>query len=144
MTIDEIRDRAAAATPGPWAWFGNTDNYHVELSTTHSGRYRVMIFDRWGMRNAQPAFAVGRERADTEDGVKLGTHGRMTPASKLPVYEVAPDALDSKDPDVYRADLSGIRNPDAVFLAAARQDVDDLLAEVDRLTELLVKEGVTV
>lgn len=143
MTIEEIRARAAAATPGPWAWFGNTDNYSVELSTAHSGRYRVMIFDRWGMRNAQPAFAVGREWAETENGIKLGTHGRMTGASKLPVYEVAPNALTDKDPDVYRADLAGIRSPDATFLAAARQDVDDLLAEVDRLNALLAEREVT-
>ncbi len=37
--LQEIRARAAAATPGPWGWFGNDDR--VYLATRHSGRLYV-------------------------------------------------------------------------------------------------------
>lgn len=54
-------------------------------------------------------------------------------ARDLPVFEVAPTATTRDDPRVYRADIIGIRHPDAEFIAHARQDVDDLLAEIDCL-----------
>lgn len=58
-------------------------------------------------------------------------------ARTLAVFEVCPDATERNDQRVYRGDLVGIRNPDADFIAHARQDVDDLLAEVARLRALL-------
>jgi len=33
----------------------------------------------------------------------------------------------------------GIAHPDATFIASARQDVDDLLSEIDRLTAELAR-----
>lgn len=59
-------------------------------------------------------------------------------ARGLAVYEVAvaqglPDDTPRDHPKVYRADIVGIRNPNAVFIEHARSDVDALLDEVTRL-----------
>jgi hypothetical protein len=138
VDLEAIRARAEAATPGPWQWFGNTDVRNIYLATKRWGRQFVMQFDRWGMNGAQPVFCAGRtwkpdpqsmRDFDYDFDLSIG----MTKAQELPVYEVAPNATSRKDPAVYRADLSGIRHPDAVFIAAARQDVADLLALVDEL-----------
>lgn len=139
--IEEIRARAAKATPGPWGWFGNTDTRHTYLATIRWGRYLVMSFHRWGMNGAQPMFAEGR-RLDPkyDDGTSMCRFARgerMVKAEFLGRYEVAPDATSRDDDRVYRADLVGFRNPDAEFIAHARADVDELLAEVDRLRQAL-------
>lgn len=63
-------------------------------------------------------------------------------ARELAIFEVAPKATKRDDPKVYRADIVGIRHSDAVFIAAARKDVDDLLAEVRRLRALVGEEAV--
>jgi hypothetical protein len=53
-------------------------------------------------------------------------------ARDLAIYEVCPEATDRDDPRVYRADISGLRDPNAIFIAHARQDVADLLAEIEQ------------
>ncbi|GGK31905.1 hypothetical protein GCM10010124_25850 [Pilimelia terevasa] len=128
IDIDAIKQRDSAATPGPWQWFGNTDNHQVFLGTPDRGRLYIMRFVRWGMRDAQPVFY---DHAGDTGQVK---------AADVPIYQVAPDATSRADERVYRADIRGLRQPDAEFIAAARQDVTDLLAaltdaraEVDRL-----------
>lgn len=78
----------------------------------------VMAFRRWGMQQAQPAFRVA---------------GLLHDAKRLFVYEVCPDCTDPKDPRVYRGHIVGVRHPDAQFVAAARQDIDDLLAYIAHL-----------
>lgn len=136
MWIDAIRAREQAATPGPWRWYGNTATQDLALTTVGLGTSYVMRFARWGMRNAQPLFAVGRKwGANPKHGdLEISPHGRMTPAGHMPVYEVAPDATSRTDPRVYREDLTGIRHPDAEFIAHAREDIRLLLAFVDRLS----------
>lgn len=52
-------------------------------------------------------------------------------ARELAIFQVCPDATDREDPRVYRADIIGLRNANAVFIAAARQDVDDLVDALD-------------
>lgn len=130
-----IRARSAAATPGPWAWFGNTDVHNVYLATQHWGRHYVMGFRRWGMQGAQPEF-WNRPDPDVIKG-SLGPDSHHTTAAESPIYEVAPDALSAHDRRVYRRDLVGIRNADATFIAHSREDVDYLLGEVDRLRAIL-------
>lgn len=120
--IDDIRARADAATPGPWRWAGNTRSQDIRLVTRDRGRVFVMGFRRWGMHLAQPEFQVMRDGS-----------GYMIPASDLPIYEVCPDATTADDRRVYRQDIIGIRNPDAEFIASARQDIDDLLDYIDVL-----------
>ncbi|NVJ13161.1 hypothetical protein [Myxococcus sp. AM010] len=114
--LEAIRARHAAATPGPWAWFGylsrpgaskNLNRLH--LATVNRGRRYVMDFVRMGMRSAQPRFQP--------------PGGFMVPASDLAEYEVE-----------YRDDIKGIAHPDARFLAASWEDVRDLLAHITSIT----------
>jgi hypothetical protein len=116
LDVGPIAARAAAATPGPWAWRGNTDTRQLRIDAR--GR-TVMDFVRWGMRDGAPRFNVDMwmHRAD-----ELGV-----------VYEVCRVATGRDDPRVYRADIVDVRHPDAEFIAHARADVDALLAEVERL-----------
>lgn len=144
--LDEIKARAAAATPGPWMWEGNTDTRQISLATKYWGRWVVMGFRRWGMQGAQPMFAQGRKPGPPEDRkgdwgpFTNGDPGRLTDAERLARYEVCPTATSRKDQRVYRADLNGIRNADATFIEKSREDIDWLLAEVDRLRALVACE----
>lgn len=133
--LPEIKERAAAATPGPWKWFGNTDVRDVYLATARWGRLYVMGFRRWGMNGAQPMFAHGRKFDPDNRDESIG--GVMQPASALARYEVAPSATNRSDPEVYRADLNGLKTPDAEFIAHSRADVEWLVSEVERLRALL-------
>lgn len=141
LDLDAIKARRDAATPGPWGWFGNTDVHSMQLATRHFGRLVVMSFRRWGMQSAQPTFATGRTwKTSPQSMFDFGHVGSMELASRLARYEVSPDAPDRTHPSVYRADLNGIKHPDAEFIAHARQDVDDLIAEVERLRALVHRE----
>lgn len=122
--VDAIRQRAAAAMPGPWFWWGNVDVQNISLvgrRDRRAGVMTVMDFARWGMRGAQPLFCDER--------------GLLIEASvdPMPVYQVCPSATSRHDPRVYRGDFLELRHPDAEFIAHARQDIDDLLAYVARL-----------
>jgi predicted transcriptional regulator len=131
--IEEIRERAAAATPGPWGWFGHAKN-DMYLATTHSGRQYVMSTRRKGMQGAEFEFQDEGE-----------SHGMLHPASELAIFEVCPEATSIKDKRVYRDNITGFRSANATFIAHARQDVDDLLkyiavleAELDQAMKALV------
>lgn len=114
--LTEIRKRTEAAAPGPWHWAGNTDVRHVYLANwlPGLGRCVVMDFARWGMQGARPQFVTDLLYVDD--------------VNALAVYEVAPAATSRDDPRVYRADIKGLRHPDAEFIANSRADVDFLLA----------------
>lgn len=103
-----IKARAEAATFGPWGWFGTPKEPY--LATQHGGRVYVMRFARSGMRGATVMW----------QGVE---HLGMVKTKEVAVKERE-----------YRDDLESINHPDAIFIAASRQDVSDLLAEVERLT----------
>lgn len=129
MSLSSIRSRVEAATPGPWGWTGNQKIRWIELSTLHSGRLGVMRFERWGMTGAQPVFLDPESRA-------LGM-GAVTnvKASDVPIFEVCRDATSADDPRVYRADIIGLRHPDAAFIAHARQDIPALLRVAEAADE---------
>lgn len=111
--VDAIRARHAAATRGPWKWFGYANRSRKTggfyLATAHGGRRYIMDFVRSGFRDAQPRF-------------QPEPHRGMLLASELAEYEVE-----------YRNDITRIAAPDAVFIEHSWQDVSDLLA---RITEL--------
>jgi hypothetical protein len=67
----------------------------------------------------------------TEHRLAFCTDWIYTDARKLVTFEVAPGATDRNDPRVYRADITGIRHPDAEFIAHSRQDLSRVLAAVD-------------
>lgn len=108
--------REASVDDGDGGWRSYTDEEieeHVEAE---------WLIDSWGepMKDERMAF-YGEPGPFYHD------------ARELAIFAVCPEATDRSDPRVYRADITGLRNPNAVFIAAARQDVDDLLAEIDRL-----------
>ena len=136
--LAEIEAREQAATPGEWAWFGNTDTQQIYLATKRYGRMYVMGFRRWGLQSAQPTFCIDRTwKPNPQSSDDFGYDGWIASAhelaSRIVRYEVAPNAVSRDDSRVYRADLIGIKNPDAEFIAHSRKDVADLLAEVKRL-----------
>jgi hypothetical protein len=130
--LDEIRERAAAATPGPWMWDGNLTNNYFVLATAHSGICTVMGMKRKGMQNAEPYFHDRDPNTEWKFGANARPGWRRT-ATELAIFEVCRDATSADDPRVYRKDIVGFRSANATFIAAARQDVDDLLAHIDAL-----------
>lgn len=119
--LDEIRERWAKATKGPWGWFGNTSCHDIYLATLDRGRVFVMGFRRWGLQRAQPVFRV-----------QQGDAGVLAPSAEMVVYE-----------RTYRKDFHDIDNPDARAISASPEDVAWLLAEVDRLRRTLHEADVT-
>jgi hypothetical protein len=83
------------------------------------------LLDQWG----EPA-------TDNRLAFVHPKHMHALDARDLAIYEVCPTATKRNDPRVYRADIIGIRHPDAEFMAHSRQDVTDLLAAVDRVIAL--------
>lgn len=115
--LEIIRARATAATPGPWTWTEHRfDGF--DLVAAVSGIPYVMGFARRGFQGAQPTFAEGRDMASPGFSAGIMQHAddlRRSPGLQWPRTSVE------------------FANPDARFIAHARKDVDDLLAEVDRL-----------
>lgn len=123
--LAEIRKRTENAAPGPWHWAGNTDVRHVYLANWQPGRGRcsVMDFARWGMNSAKPQFVTD--------------HLYVDDMNAMAVFEVAPSATSRDDKRVYRADIKGLRHPDAEFIANSRGDVEFLLDTVDHLRHVI-------
>lgn len=189
--LEEIRARESVATPGPWAWRGNTDNGdpyltslgrrevakpdgtvvvhhagdvlgHIPVEVTRAEALRRGVANpdympepdvprdpegtydkRWdaAMHAAQEAELDGyltdeNGNPRTEPRLAFCTDWLYTDARKLVTFEVAPGAKDREDPRVYRADITGIRHPDAEFIAGAREDVRRLLAAVEAALEV--------
>lgn len=104
--LDEIRSLFHQVPAGPWEWFGNLKTFQIYLATVGRGRQFVMTFERWGMREAQPAF---RNEHDTM--VKAERWARSISDHNKAFY--------------------GIPNPCAAFLARSWQMVADLIRMVD-------------
>lgn len=121
----QVRDDLGLA--GPWRWAGNVDRRspYITLCTRDHGRRFVMTFARVGMQGAQPRFP---DKGADDNWVT------MVDAIEVPVFEVAPDARSVDDRRVYRADITGFRNPVADYLAAV--DADTVLGLLDRIAEL--------
>ena len=102
--LSEIEKLANAATPGPWFWDTNRRIRSCGLKAPHDGGTMVMDFVRWGMHSAQPRF---------NDCSKM-FGGILRTAVE---YDENPE----------------IENPNAAFIAAAREAVPALVAEVRRL-----------
>ena len=77
---EKAREIDAKATPGPWMWDLRECYHQCLLTTTHSGKYYVMGFQRWGLQDALPSFQVyDRYEGQMKD---RGSHG-MVRADKL-------------------------------------------------------------
>lgn len=156
--IAECERLLGAATPGPWRWYGNMDYSDPRLlgagpcggtdilsdipidRKPDDPRIRDLDdqFDSDQVESMREEFLtdeMGEPRTDermafTVDGVKREARGMV-------IYEVAPNATERNDPKVYRADIVGIRHPDAELIAAApsliRQLCDALAAKGEAL-----------
>lgn len=103
--LNEIEARAEAATPGPWFWDTNRRYKSTMLKAPQNGGTCVMDFTRWGMQSAQPRF---NDTCASFGGI---------------LYTME------------QYDKTGLPNPNADFIAHARQDVPALVAEVRRLND---------
>ncbi|NRD61477.1 hypothetical protein HRD49_06900 [Corallococcus exiguus] len=104
--LEAIRARHAAATKGPWSWFGYLRTRDVGL---HGRRMSsVMEFRRWGLNSAQPLFC---------------TDGILRDLAEVATPDTSPE----------RGRVTDINHPDARFIAGSWQDVKDLLGIVDAL-----------
>lgn len=161
IDLADLRAKAVAATGGPWHWAGNTDTGEPYLATWIKGAGRCQVLSiGYDERSTTGAEAdrmrdsmsdSGYDEADLDDMVRdwaMDSFGQpmrdprlqfMTDlmcvnARELAVYEVAPNATSREDPDVYRADVVGIRHPDAEYIAAVSPDV--VLALLDEIARL--------
>lgn len=137
--VEKAKDLDEKATPGPWMWDLNECNHQCFLETTHSGRYYVMGFERWGMQNALPTFQVyERYNGPMKD---RGSHGIIR-ADKLS------KSYPGKEHHVGFDNL--IDHPDARYIAESRElfhlmiiAITDLLARTEAAEAALekMKEG---
>lgn len=166
--LAEIRERTEAATPGPWFWWGNTDNHNtalcgrqpglgvcevistikVDRSTTgrEADANRSSLRDVTDMTEEEieeqiTEWAIdpwsGEPRSDERLAITDEKYIRHA-VEEVAVYQVAraqglPEDTPRDHEKVYRADICDVRTPNGRFLAHSRQDVEDLVAEVDRL-----------
>lgn len=121
--IEKAKELDEKATPGPWMWDLRECNHQCLLTTTHSGKYYVMGFERWGMQDAIPSFQV----YDRYEGKmsERGSHG-MVRADKLS------KSYPGKEHHVGFDNF--IDNPDARYIAESREIFHEMLCAV---TELL-------
>ncbi|MCI2421477.1 hypothetical protein MOQ72_28990 [Saccharopolyspora sp. K220] len=153
--LDEIKARAKAASAGPWHWAGNTDAGDPYLANWRPGYGRCTVMGHVHVERTSNDRALvdglcdvpDEDRADVIDNYLHDAYGEprhderlafpldlwMKPARDMAVYQVAPQATSRDDERVYRADIKGIRHPDAEFIAHSRADIDWLVAEVERL-----------
>lgn len=150
LDLAAVKATAEAATKGPWSWAGNTDTGEPRLIS----RGGDVLAIGWDERSTtgRDADAVREYAAESGlDGdaeVALWAHDQYgypikeprlwfytdhlaDPARDRVIYEVAPSATTREDPAVYRADIVGVRHPDAEHIAT--MDPTTTLALVDRL-----------
>lgn len=109
VNLDAIQARAAAATPGPWRW-GGLIGGPIYLLSMAQWRPYVMQFCRLGFQGAQPIFRKPNPNLGFSEWAK---------GNDVAVREVP-----------YRDDIESMDNPDAEFIAHAREDVDAMAAEL--------------
>lgn len=106
----------------------------VELlpAETYGQRYDAAVE---ALRQAEIGRYLTDKNGEPEKDERLAfcTDGLYHEARTLAIFEVAPDVRSRADRRVYRADIIGIRHPDAEFIAQAREDIPRLLAIVDEL-----------
>lgn len=93
-------------------WFDPQDDEYDQVVAQYQ-EFREGELDKWAVDE------YGEPMRDPR--LTLNVDGMLTNARDLAVFEVAPQATTREDPQVYRADITGIRHPDAEFIVAAPQ-----------------------
>lgn len=112
LDLTPIESMLAAATPGPWGWFGYLKHNSLYLATQHGGRKYVMCFKRWGMAFAQPLFQSEKLMRTIPELAERG--------------EIAVKGYGASE-------VVGVSHPDMVLIEKAPEVITKLLAEVKRL-----------
>ena len=94
--------------------------YEAAADRAYEAALTEYMTDQYGQPRTEPRLAFCSDWLYTE-------------ARSLAVYEVCPEAQGRDDPRVYRADITGIRHPDAEFIARARDDLARLLDAAERV-----------
>lgn len=166
LDLDDLEAKATAASGGPWHWAGNTDTGEPYLATWTPGFGRCQVLaigydersatgrEAESMRSSLDECGYDAEDIDRlvtewavdsfgsprrEPRLEFATDLMMVNARDLAIYEVAPEATSRDHPDVYRADVVGIRHPDAEYIAAAHPAV--VLALIAELRALRAAVG---
>lgn len=105
--LAEIRERAAKATPGPWAWAG--------------GDWPVS----GGMLARRPELRSAMQLVNPERGIWIVTDDTVT------VTPLTPPRHEHDETEPYRDQRFVFTRDDGAFIAHARSDVPDLLAALD-------------
>ena len=125
--IEKAKEIDEKATPGPWMWDLNECNHQCNLTTTHSGKYYVMGFERWGLQSALPSFQVyDRYEGPLKD---RGSHG-MVRADKMSKSYPGKEHHHGFD--------NFIDHPDARYIAESRELFHLMITDI---TELSGKVG---
>lgn len=170
---DRARKLLAPINQGPWWWGGNTDHHgDVGLHSRAPGYGVIDIMRTCADHRDHDEIAAEWDRdGELQDCISRSDyiehetdhprrylafieteHMTVQHGRDLAIYEVArnqglPDDTPRDHPKVYRADVVGIRNPYAEFIAASPTLVADLLAVVDRIealaADLLTLKGAT-
>ena len=125
--IEKAKEIDEKATPGPWMWDLNECIHQCKLTTTHSGKYYVMGFNRWGLQSALPSFQVYDRYEGPLEG--RGSHGMVRADEMSRSY---PGKVHHQGFDNF------IDHPDARYIAESRQ-LFHLM--IDAITELSEKVG---
>jgi len=151
--LEEIKARAAGVPDGPWGWRGYSDG-SIELRTLRSGGLRLISTMRgepcivalsdesialaFGACSACRSYYAGLgqdrkaacKKQENLNTIWLWDDGYISPANKWAVNE-----------QTYRTDVARVDHPGAEFFAHSREDIDWLVAEVERLrsTAITVK-----
>jgi hypothetical protein len=151
-----------ATEPTRWHWSGNTDTGEPYLATWVPGAGRCQVLAIGTEDRSTTGRAADRVRSDAREfdlgdpeelvhdwatdqfgepvadpRLEFVTGLMCVHARDLVVYEVAPNATHRDDPAVYRADVVGIRHPDAELIAEAPKLLAELLPEEDRFAAQL-------
>lgn len=106
----EIRERTEKATKGPWFW--NVNPLHKQFELRRDGHI-VMDFVRWGLNCCVPRFNI---------------NGLMVKATQM--------LANWPGRDHHERWAKRVENPDADFIAHAREDVPYLLDRVAMFEKL--------
>ena len=125
-TIEEIRARWAATTPGPWFWHGNTDNHQVGLCGRQPGL---------GVCEVLSTISVGRD-PHGRDAADLRSYLREIGYDRASIEEIVEDWATERhsDGDERTDNRLAITDPDyirhsieelAVYQVARNQGLPD-------------------
>jgi len=141
-----ILERAAAATPGPWIWRGNTKGKRLQLLAVLPGAPFIMGFEI----KEEPTEYEGEKFTDRSIAMTLRDPAGPSEEGDRKLWEssaVMKDHTEFVEPD-HNSEFCKINQADAQFIAHSRKDVEQLLSvlfafkEAYQTTRNLIQESI--